>query len=168
MDKIKANLVIEILGRPAEHIKSALFELLLKLKEEKGVKITDQKVHEPILAQNSKDLFTTFAEVSVDLDSLANYFGIIFAYMPSHIEIINPEKIELSNYNLNELGNTLIQRLHHYDAVTKNTLSERDALLNKLREIAPHLFKKQDFKPIIVKKGKKKQKTKKSKIKNKK
>ena len=144
MEKIKAHLVIEILGRPAEHIKKALFDLLLKLKEEKGISLIDQKVHEPVLAPNSKDLFTTFTEVSVELDSLANYFGIIFAYMPSHIEITNPEKIQMSNYDLNELGNILVQRLHHYDAITKSTLFERDSALAKLREVAPHLFKKQE------------------------
>ncbi len=140
--EIKADLVLEILGRPAEHIKNALISLVEKLGTEKGVKINDKKIHEPTQIKEANDLYTTFAEVSVELDSLENYFGIIFAYMPSHIEIISPTKIELSNADFNELGNKLLARLHDYDALTKKFVHERNFLVNKLKEVAPQLFKK--------------------------
>src|SRR3989344_5327945 len=117
--EIKADLVLEILGRPAEHIKNALISLVEKLGTEKGVKINDKKIHEPTQIKEANDLYTTFAEVSVELDSLENYFGIIFAYMPSHIEIISPSEFTLSNAHFNELGNKLIARLHEYDAIAK-------------------------------------------------
>lgn len=142
MEDLLVNIVIEILGRPKEHIKEALQSLVLRLGEEKGIKILDKTIHEPIPVKDTKDLFTTFAEVSLSLDSITNYFGVLFGYMPSHIELVNPEKLSLTNFDLNELGNKLVQRLHDYDAITKNVLVEKDMLLKKLQEVAPHLFQK--------------------------
>ena len=103
----------------------------------------------------------------VELDSVGHYFQVLFAYMPSNIEIISPASIELSNYDLNQIGNILAQRLHNYDAVAKNAIAERDILLEKLREIAPHLFKPQPPEKSIpplqenTKKNKKQKKNKK-------
>jgi hypothetical protein len=143
MEKIRANLIIEILGRPPENVTEALTGIVDKLNTEKGMKIIDKTIHKPVTVKDSKDLYTSFAEVMVELDSVAHYFQVLFAYMPSHIEIISPSTIDLSNYDLNQIGNILAQRLHNYDAVAKNTIAERDIILEKLREIAPHLFKQQ-------------------------
>ncbi|MEK6844294.1 MAG: hypothetical protein AABX83_02605 [Nanoarchaeota archaeon] len=144
MEKLQANLVLEILGRPKEHVTEALNELVNKLGTEKGIKIIEKKLHEPISVKDANELFTTFAHVLVELDSLENYFGIMFAYMPSNFEIINPEKMMLSNVNLNELAGKLIERLHNYDAITKKALMDNEILAKKLHEVAPHLFKQQE------------------------
>ncbi len=135
MEKIRANLILEILGRPKEHVLEALNELVKKLGSEKGTRIIEKKNHEPILVQDSKDLFTSFSEILAEFDSLDNYFGIIFAYMPSNIEIINPERLVLNNSDLNQLANKLVQRLHNYDAITKKSLYENEILVKKLKEI---------------------------------
>ena len=176
MDKIKADLVFEILGRPTEHIKTALSSMMDKLGAEKGVKVIEKKVHEPTEVKESKDLYTTFAEVSIEFEAIENLLGIVFTYMPAHVEIISPANFELTNLHLNELSNTLLSRLHNYDAITKKFIYERDFLLNKLREVAPQLFKKpespsskkpevktdvkenQDIKEKPVKQGKKSKK----------
>src|SRR3989338_5652465 len=120
MEKIHASLVLEIMGRPKEHVESAIKGLVEKLGNEKGVKLISKTIHAPIPIENSKDLLTTFAEVEVTLDGLENYFSILFAYMPSNIEIIKPESLSLSNSLLNTLANSLLQRLHNYDTITKN------------------------------------------------
>lgn len=142
MEKIVASMVIEILGKPSSHVKEAMLSMVARLGSEKGVKIIHKEVHEPKELEESPKMFTTFAELDVELDSLSNYFGIIFAYMPSHIEISNPERISLQNHELNDLGNSLIQRLYGYDAITKNTVAERNFLLSKIKEISPEIHKK--------------------------
>ena len=45
---------------------------------------------------------------------------------------------------MNVVGNRLIQRLHQYDAIVKNSLAQQEILTNKLKEVAPHLFTKQN------------------------
>lgn len=139
MSKIQTNMVIEILGRPPEHITEAINGIVEKINKEKGVKVTEKICHEPIQVEGSKDLFTTFADIMVELDSLEDYFRVMFTYMPSHIELISPEKITLVNSDLNTLGNKLMQRLHEYDAITKKVILEHDLALKKLQEVAPEM-----------------------------
>lgn len=134
MDKIQANVILEILGRPKEHITEALNNLINKLGTEKGTKIIEKTLHDPIEVENSKDLFTTFAEILVELDSLDSYFGLIFAYMPSNIEIIAPQKTTLANTELNELASKIIHRLHDYDAIAKKAIIENQLLAKKIQE----------------------------------
>lgn len=139
--KFRAQVIIEILGRPPEHIKFGLSELIVRLGAEKGIKIISKTIHEPKLVENSQGLFTSFADILLEMDSLDNYFGIIFGYMPSHIELIEPERISVNNFELNELANKLISRLHSYDAIVKKTVVDRNFLLQKLKELAPQFFK---------------------------
>jgi hypothetical protein len=140
MQKLQVNIVLEILGRPPEHLKDALKQLIDKLKSEKGVKVTDKNIHEPIPVKDAKDLYTSFAELSLEFDSIAIFFGIIFAYMPAHIELISPEKFELANFDLNDLGNKLLARLHDYDSITKKLILERNFFMKELNQLAPERF----------------------------
>lgn len=147
MEKIQANMILEILGRPKENVVTALGTIIDNLSKEKGTLIKEKTLHEPAPVKDSKDLFTTFAELAIEFDSLSDYYHIMFAYMPSNIEIVYPEKITVKNDELTSIGNKLIQRLHDYDAVVKNTLMEKEILVKKLYEIAPHLFKKDPNQP---------------------
>jgi len=142
MENIQANLILEILGRPVEHIKQALTELTENLEKEKGVKVVNKKLHEPVPIKEAQSLFTAFAEIEAEFETIESYLGVLFAYMPAHTEIIQPEKLPLSNTDLNELANTVLVRLHNYDAVTKKVLNERLFLIEKIKEEAPELFKK--------------------------
>lgn len=141
MEKIQAQLVIEMLGRPPEHIKEGMQTLIVKLGAEKGIHVLEKKIHEPKKVEDGRDLYTTFAELTIEADDLPSFFYILFSYMPSHVEIVYPEHIDLHNYNMNDLANRIMQRLHDYDAIAKQMLNERTILLTKLKEFAPHLFK---------------------------
>ena len=162
MEKISASLILEILGRPKENVSAALQTVMEKLSQEKGVKILNKTLHEPMPVEKS-DLFTSFAEVDVELDSIMAYLVVIFGHMPSNIQITEPEKITFNNIELNEIGNAIVQRLHHYDAVAKNVVVERNMYAKKLREVAPYLFKKPDSQNPVAKTEKKQKKNKKSK-----
>ena len=159
MANIQARMIIEILGKPKDNVSLAVNNIVNKLSTEKGVKIIEKKIHEPVEVKDARELFTTFAELLVEFDSVSTYLLISFAYLPSNVEIISPEKIELTNQDLTFLGNKISQRVHDYDAITKNVLMERDMLVRKLHEVAPHLFKpvegKKETKPIKKKKPKK-------------
>ena len=111
--------------------------------------------------------FTSFAELELEFESLNLLFGSIFAYMPANVEIIKPEKLTLTNTDLSDLTGKLTGRLHDYDAITKKAMTEREMLVHKLKEVAPHLFKQpepaqeakqEDKKPRSVKKKKEKAK----------
>ncbi|MEK6856341.1 MAG: hypothetical protein AABX66_04255 [Nanoarchaeota archaeon] len=155
MSEIQLRIILEILGRPPEHIVEGLKMLVEKLKNEKGVKLQHFKIHEPTLVKEAKDLYTTFADVEIAVDSINSLFMVAFNYMPANIEVIYPENVELNNNDLNHAVNQLIQRLHNYDAVTKNVVAERDFLAQRLKVHEPHLFNQPQQSPLEKDKKKK-------------
>ncbi len=167
MDKIQAQLILEILGRPAEHVLNALDILVKNLSSEKGIRIIEQTLHEPRLIKDTKDMYTSFAEVVIESDSLSLFLSVLFAYMPAHVEIISPEKIILTNTEISQLSTRLMQRLHDYDSITKKMIHERDIAMNKLKEVAPQMFK-EDKSEVTYSINHPSQKSKKSKKKSKK
>tara|TARA_Y100000310_G_C20526296_1_gene736216 strand:- start:224 stop:709 length:486 start_codon:yes stop_codon:yes gene_type:complete len=135
MSKIKAKLIVEIMGRPPEHIKEALNTLIVRMGSEKGISLIDKKYHEPKPIEESKDLFIAFADVEAEFETLENFFNILMGYMPSHAEIYEPEKFKLDANNLNELGNFILSKLHRYDSIAKRALTERNILFEQLNKL---------------------------------
>ena len=150
-DKILGRMIIEIMGRPAEHIIKTLEMVVDKLGQEKGIVITLKKIHECRNVEGSKELFTTFAEVEAEFDSTNVFLGIIFAYMPSNVEIISPQNFKLTNEEFSSLGNNLVARLHGYESIMKKLVADREIMINKLTNYE----KKVEIKPEKKKQKKK-------------
>lgn len=142
MTKIQLRFILEILGRPPQHISEGLKLLVNEMKNEPGIKLLEETHHPPIAVKDSKDLYTTFTEVILEVPDMAHVSDLMFKYLPSNVEILSPEELIISNRDLTILATSITQKMHQYDSVTKRMLSERDFALSKLKEYAPHLFKK--------------------------
>lgn len=135
MEKVRANLIIEILGRPAEHIVSSLNLLIDQMSKEAGVSVSGRRVNEPKKIKENDTLFTTFVEVEVEVRDIYKLIEIIFIYMPSSIEIFDPSEIKLRLDDANMIVNSLAARLHKYDAVAKRLNMERIILEKQVKEL---------------------------------
>lgn len=137
--EIKAFVIFEMLGRPAEHLKKTLTEFIEKLGKEPGIQIKDKKINEPKKIPEAKqEIYTTFAETEMELKDLPTLFNLIFSYMPSNIEIIEPEELKIKNFDLNVLINELARRLHQYDEIAKGLALERNFLVQRLQQLGIH------------------------------
>ena len=132
---IRAALILEIIGRPPEHLTETLQDLIKQIHEEKGVDVVDKKINEPVVMKNQKDFYTSFAELEVEVEDILYLAILMFKYMPAHIEIISPELIPLTNNGWNDIFNELVRRLHSYDEVAGVLQMEKNILENKLREV---------------------------------
>jgi|TARA_Y100000310_G_scaffold319661_1_gene375202 hypothetical protein len=132
---IKANLIIEIIGKPAEHLVATLEDIIKQIDGEKGVKVVNKKIKEPVAFEKQKGFFTTFAEIEIEVEDILILNILMFKYMPAHVEIISPELIILSNNGWNDILNELTRRLHGYDEVARVIQTEKRILENKLRQI---------------------------------
>ncbi|MEK6817231.1 MAG: hypothetical protein AABX80_00355, partial [Nanoarchaeota archaeon] len=65
---IKAVFILEIIGKPKEHLVATLEKLIEAIDKEKGVKVIEKKIKEPIEMKNNKDFYTTFAEVEIEVE----------------------------------------------------------------------------------------------------
>ena len=132
MDKLKARLVIEIMGRPPEHIKEALEMMVDRISSEKGVLILNKNFHEPKKAEKAENLFTAFVDLEAEFANVQLFFAVITGYMPSHIEIYEPDKLNFNVSELNSFSNFIVSRMHRYDEIVKVALAEREILLKQL------------------------------------
>ena len=144
---ITVSFILEALGRPKEHLVQALEELISKMDEEKKVSVISKKIHEPVVMKNQPELFTTYAEVEVEVEEIIYLMGLVFKYMPASIEVISPEKLIVENNNLSELLSELARKLHGYDELARMMQADRAVLLKKIEELTPKDSKKEIKKP---------------------
>jgi hypothetical protein len=133
--EITGMLVLEIMGKPKEHLTETLNKIIDEMKKEKGVSVKEEKIHEPTLVKDKKDLFATFAEIEVKVESFLHMAMLMFKYMPSHVEIISPEEISLTNHDLGEVLTGITTRLHRYDELARVMQIEKQMLQNKIKEL---------------------------------
>ena len=132
---IRAVMIIEVIGKPPEHLTETLNNMIKQIDEEKGVSVQNKKLNEPVLMKDQKDFYTSFAEIEVEVEEIFHLAILMFKYMPAHVEIISPELIALTNNGWNDIFNELTRRLHGYDEVARVIQAEKNILEKKLREL---------------------------------
>lgn len=137
MPKVEAALIVEVLGKPPEHLISTLEDIIKQISEEKGVRLINKKIHEPKELEKKPDFFTSFAEVEIQVDNPFLLSALMFKYMPAHVELISPEHLNLTNKHFNEMLNELTRRLHGYDEVARILQAENQLMKQKLQQLLP-------------------------------
>ena len=132
---ISVVFILEVIGRPKEHLTETLDKIIKELDEEKRVSVKSKKINEPVLMKDQKDFYTSFAEVEIEIEKILDLAILVFKYMPAHVEIIYPEIIALQNNDWNDILNELARRLHGYDEVARIIQTEKIILEKKLRDI---------------------------------
>jgi len=132
---IEAIFILEIIGKPPEHLVETLENMIKQIDEEKGVSVKHKKVNEPVTMKENQQFYTSFAEIVVEVDEVINLAMLMFKYMPAHVEIMSPELIALTNNNWNDILNEVIRRLHGYDEIARIIQVEKTILEKKLREL---------------------------------
>ena len=159
-EKIHAFMVLDIIGRPADFLIESLEKHIDLMKNEKGVKIKEQKIREPVPMKENKDFFTTFAEVEVETDDIMYLASLMFKYMPAHVEVVSPERITLANTGWSEILSELTRKLHAYDEVARVIQAEREILLQKLKQLQDGKAPEKMTEEKVEKKANKKEKKK--------
>jgi len=134
--KITVRMIIEVMGKPKEHLVETLEEITKKIGEEKGIKLEEKKIHEPKEIEKQKDLFTTFAEIEIVADGPLQVASIMFKYMPANVEVVSPENLILTNDGYTDVLNELTRRLHGYDELARVFELEKRILENKIKELS--------------------------------
>lgn len=148
--KIKAIMMLEVIGKPPEHLVETLENLIKQLGEEKGVSVNSKDIKKPAPMKEKiqtmesgekkrtppqEDFYTTFAEIEIEVEEISSLVYLIFRYMPAHVEVISPELIALTNNGWNDIFNELARRLHGYDEVARVLQVEKEILGRRLKEL---------------------------------
>ncbi len=146
---VRAIMIVEIAGRPAEHLKAALSEHVGVLNKVNDITVHSIKLSEPreivVGGVNEKKgeekMLTCFAEADFECDSFARLSETMFDFMPSSVEVIEPTNVTLSMVEATDLLNNISGRMHRYDEIAKiagvrlKQMAEREKeLLAKIEE----------------------------------
>jgi len=115
---------LEILGAPKEHIVKELQDHVDKLKKE-GLDIQTEKYAEP---KEQDDLFSQFVELQIAFKDSKELLNFCFDSMPSSVEIMSPEKIQMDSTFFEQLLNDFQAKLHHADMMLKNITAQKQVL----------------------------------------
>mgnify|MGYP000493729598 CR=1 FL=1 len=129
---IRCNIVLEVLGRPAEYLNEIIRKVVDDLEKEKNIAVVEKKFHDPSPCEN---MFTTFAELDLMMRDMQVLLEFIMLYMPSHIEIIEPSEIKMNLHSANDFANKIVAKMHQYDAIAKRFKFENSLMKNKLKEL---------------------------------
>lgn len=160
---IRATIILEIIGRPPEHLVETLGEIISNIDKEKGVQVLGKKINEPILMQDTKEFYTTFAEVDIEVEDILYLAIVMFKFMPAHVEVVEPELIALTNNGWTDILSELTRRLHGYDEIARMMQIENHQMKKKLDELLPKGEAKEEVVGEEVKEEKPKKKSKKKK-----
>ncbi len=138
--------VIEVLGKPKEHVEKALGNYIENLNQDeryspKNVDLAEAK------EQKESDYWSTFAEVEIEAKNSEDLISFCFEYMPSMIEIIEPQGFPFDNTKMSVFLNDLQAKLHQVDMVAKQMKMERDFFRKSFSDLLKNYI------TVLLKKG---------------
>lgn len=126
---ILCRAIVEILGKPEKHVQDTLREYVQKMKENKNLIILKEDYSET--KAQEEELFSIFVELELLIKGVGEIVFFCFDYMPSSVEILEPEQLIYKNRELSAFLNDLQQRLHTYDMALKQFKARNERLMNE-------------------------------------
>lgn len=120
--------IIEVVGFPEEYIADAIKKIVDNIKEKPYIKIKSYNIAE---TKKYEKMFSTFAELELEFQDLISVLNFCFDYLPSSVEIIQPENINQRSVDFAGFLNDLMLKLHEYNIVIRNLQAENKVLKMK-------------------------------------
>src|SRR3989344_4735470 len=93
--KMVVRVIIEVAGFPKEHVEQVIKKMVDRIKEQEKVLRSD--IFE---AKQIKEFWSTFTEMELSFEGMDHLSGFCFEYMPSSLEILEPERLRLESKDL--------------------------------------------------------------------
>ena len=100
--------IVEIVGKPKEYVKDTIKEHLKKIKEDEEIELISEHIEPPVEQDN---FFSSFAEIEIITEDVEGLLNFCFDYMPSSVEILEPETLYIKGNNLSDFINDLQARV---------------------------------------------------------
>ena len=126
---IRCKIIIEILGKPKEHVEKTLNMYIDKIKNDSDLIVLNSEFSE---AAEKDKLWAIFVELDMVIKGIPKLISFCFDYMPSSIEITKPEEFVMKKSTIEDLINDLQARLHGVDMIVKNQKNENEFLKQNL------------------------------------
>ena len=135
---LRCKVIIEVLGKPKEHIEKAIRDYVEKIKKGSGFIV----LNADFAGSEEKEdgLWAAFAELDMVVKGLPKLIAFCFDYMPSSIEISKPEELAVQKSTVENLINDLQARLHTVDMIVKKQRNENEFLKHNLNKAVSNVI----------------------------
>lgn len=138
---IQSKAVIELAGKPKEHIEETLKKYVERIKKSANIDVLKEEFGEAKeMEGNNPGLWVTFVELEFLAKDIPTLVGFCFDYMPGSIEIIGPKELKLKDSEFTIVMNDLQGKLHKLDMSIKQLNSENKFLQQNAYSLAANLF----------------------------
>ena len=134
---IRCKVIIEVLGKPKEHVEKSIRDYVDKIKKDPELVVMNADFSE---AEEKEKLFAVFVELDIVIKGMPKLIGFCFDYMPSSIEITKPEEFAVKKSTIENFINDLQARLHNVDMIVKKQKNENTFLKKNLSKAANNLI----------------------------
>ena len=128
---LKCHAVIELMGKPKEHIEQTMKKYVEQIKQEKNLSVLDVDIADAQKFDTNapqegmiEELWPTFADVRLLADNPVTLTSFCLTYMPASIEIIEPAELKINREDISYFFNDLQSRLHQLDMAAKKVKTE--------------------------------------------
>lgn len=132
-ENLKVRSIIEIVGSPENYINEIMDKVVNKLDERAEIKVLKKDVFKANQIEG-KPLWSSFCEVELDIDGVDTLLSYCLDFMPSSIEIVEPDIFSLKNNKVTNMFNDLLAKLHENNIILKNTQAENIILKRQLEK----------------------------------
>lgn len=106
-NRVSIKAIIDVAGKPESLVSKTLDKVIEKLEADKTLKVVEIIKAEPDLQDEQSGMYTAFIEVDLEFANIRHAMNFIVEYLPTSIEILEPESINVSNEQLNEVLNDM-------------------------------------------------------------
>ena len=136
---ISATAVVQIAGKPKEHVEKVLEEVSKKV-DERGYKSHRIEVTDVERLEGEDDIYSGFFEVDLELKNHEQLFGFIQDFNPASIEVSDPDEFEMSLADYNALVTTVASTIQQYDQIIKEKIGENVSLRKRSDLLARNII----------------------------
>ena len=129
---VRCKTIIEVLGKPKEHVENAIKEYIEHIKQDSELVVLNEDYSE---AKEQGKLWSKFVELDLVIKGTKKLIGFCFEYMPSSIEVLKPEHLIMTSHELSNFLNDLQARLHNVDMAVKQLKAENDFLKQNMNAL---------------------------------
>lgn len=115
---IRFRAILEVLGAPQEYVEKSIRLFVDNIKNSEAYDIVEEDI-QPAQPAEEEKMFVTFAELEIKTESINDISNFCFDFMPSSIEIIDPDKLVYHAPELSNFFNDLQAKLHDLDMHAK-------------------------------------------------
>ncbi|MBI4449279.1 hypothetical protein HY641_04620 [Candidatus Woesearchaeota archaeon] len=124
MAELLVRAIVEMLGKPKEHIEKTLKDYVAKLRASK-VQILNEEFAK---AKSAGQLFSAFVELEIRFKNLNELMNFCITSLPSSVEVIGEETLCVPASDLTSSLTDLQGHLHELDMILKNERAKNEII----------------------------------------